>query len=237
MVSTGNAVDNLAILNEVNTEVTQEALISNVNSDLQKVALDESKKQLANWEASQRKATVEEEEEDLEDFEDDDLLRELTQKRLADMKSRYAEEKKFHAQGHGEYREIVEEEFLKEVCGSAHVVCHFYHREFVRCKIVDKHMRILAPKHRGCKFVTIDAEKSPFFVAKLKIQMLPTVIVFKDGKVVDQLIGFDELNHTDEFRTEVLEHWLSKAGCIKMKVSDMKKLNADSDSDYNSDDD
>lgn len=51
-------------------------------------------------------------------------------------------EKQFHAQGHGEYREIVEEEFLKEVCGSVYVVVHFYHQEFFNCKIVDKHLRV-----------------------------------------------------------------------------------------------
>ena len=54
-------------------------------------------------------------------------------------------ERQFHAQGHGEYREIVEEEFLKEVCGSLYVVVHFFHPEFFNCKIVDKHMRVRAP--------------------------------------------------------------------------------------------
>jgi hypothetical protein len=33
--------------------------------------------------------------------------------------------------------EIVEEEFLKEVTGSELVVCHFYHNDFERCKIMD----------------------------------------------------------------------------------------------------
>ena len=79
-------------------------------------------------------------------FDDDPTLRDLEAKRLAALKARFGAEKQFHAQGHGEYREIVEEEFLKEVCGSEHVVVHFYHTEFFRCKIVDKHMRIIAPQ-------------------------------------------------------------------------------------------
>jgi hypothetical protein len=37
-------------------------------------------------------------------------------------------------QGHGEYREITEGDFLGEVTGSEKVICHFYHREFYRCK-------------------------------------------------------------------------------------------------------
>jgi len=35
-------------------------------------------------------------------------------------------------------REIAEDEFLPEVTKSKYVVCHFYHREFLRCKIMDK---------------------------------------------------------------------------------------------------
>ena len=76
--------------------------------------------------------------------------------------------------------------FQCPVCGSQWVVVHFYHREFFRCKIVDKHLRIIAQKHLSCKWLCLDAEKAPFFVAKLAIQMLPSVIVFKDGIVSDQ---------------------------------------------------
>merc|ERR1712178_343027 len=129
----------------------------------------------------------------------------------------------FHKQGHGEYREIVEEEFLKEVCGSQWVVVHFHHKEFFRCKIVDKHMRIIAQKHLSCKFLCLDAEKAPFFITKLAIQMLPTVITFKDGNVTDRLVGFEELGDKDDFRTEVLEHWFSKAGCITLGKTTMRK--------------
>jgi len=68
--------------------------------------------------------------------------------------------------------------------------------------------------------------------------MLPTVIVFKDGIVHEQFAGFDEMGGKDEFRTEVMEHWLSKAGCVVMKKKDVAKMNEDSDnSDHDSDDD
>ena len=54
-------------------------------------------------------------------------------------------------------------------------------------------------------------------------QMLPTVIVFKDGVVADQFSGFDEMGAKDDFRTEVMEHWFSKVGCVKIKATDAKK--------------
>merc|ERR1719310_1609526 len=183
----------------------------------------QQKAAVAEWEASQKKAQVEDDD-DYDDLLNDKEIDDLQAKRMADLQKRFELEKQFHRQGHGEYREITEEEFLKEVCGSQWVVVHFYHREFFRCKIVDKHLREIAKKHLSCKFLTLDAEKAPFFVSKLAIQMLPTVIVFKDGIVSETLSGFDELGGKDEFRTEVLEHWLSKAGCVIMKKKDVKKM-------------
>jgi hypothetical protein len=224
----GGAAD---ILNAVNMDVTQEALMNNVNDELQQTAKEEAARQVAEWEASQKKAQIADDDE----FEDDEFLndkelQDLQEKRLADMQKKFALEKQFQRQGHGEYREIVEEEFLKEVCGSQYVVVHFHHREFFRCKIVDKHLRIIAQKHLSCKFLTLDAEKAPFFVSKLAIQMLPTVIVFKDGIVHDQFSGFDEMGAKDEFRTEVMEHWFSKAGCVVMKKKDVEKMNESDES-------
>ena len=44
------------------------------------------------------------------------------------------------------YSEINEEEFLKEVTSSELVVCHFFHKDFERCKIMDM-VRVSAPHH------------------------------------------------------------------------------------------
>merc|ERR1711918_174045 len=128
---------------------------------------------------------------------------------------------------------IVEEEFLKEVCLAVRGRA-LPPQEFFRCKIVDKHLRIIAQKHLSCKFLTLDAEKAPFFIAKLAIQMLPTVIVFKDGVVHEQFAGFDEMGAKDDFRTEVMEHWFSKAGCVKIKKADVKKAMEGSESEPDS---
>merc|ERR1719498_526124 len=112
----------------------------------------------------QKKATIEEEDEfDDDEFLNDKELQDLQDNRLADLQKKFALEKQFQRQGHGEYREIAEDEFLKEVCGSQWVVVHFYHPEFFRCKIIDKHLRLIAPKHLSCKFLTLNAEKAPFF--------------------------------------------------------------------------
>ena len=53
------------------------------------------------------------------------------------LKQKEAEKREeWKKKGHGEYREITEGDFLGEVTGSDKVICHFYHKEFYRCKYV-----------------------------------------------------------------------------------------------------
>mgnify|MGYP002052538186 CR=1 FL=1 len=211
----------LQILNSAASEITQNHAIAHFTADAEADAKKELQDHIRHAEANQKRAEYDDNanssDDDFLDDSNDPALRELHEKRLNAIKERVMKEKQLLVHGHGEYREIVEEDFLKQVCGSPDVVVHFYHREFFRCKIIDKHMRVLAPKYRGTKFIHIDAEKAPFFVGKLGIQMLPTVLVFKDGVKTDFFSGFDELGAKDTFRTEVLESWLARAGAFKRK--------------------
>lgn len=47
----------------------------------------------------------------------------------------------------GEYREIAEDEFLPSVTKNDLAVVHFYHNDFERCKLMDKHLRAVAEKY------------------------------------------------------------------------------------------
>ena len=58
---------------------------------------------------------------------------------------------------------------MPNVTGSKFVLCHFYHQDFERCKIVDMHLRKIAAIHPEAKFVMLNAEKAPFFIKKLQI--------------------------------------------------------------------
>merc|ERR1712224_757978 len=108
-------------------------------------------------------------------------------------KKKMAARDEMKTKGHGEYEEIVETEFLKKVTGSNLVVCHFYHKEFERCKIVDMHLGKLAKRCFGTKFMKLNVEKSPFFVDKLKICVIPTLVFFQDGIAKHHMRGFDEV--------------------------------------------
>lgn len=54
----------------------------------------------------------------------------------------------WRSKDHGLYSEIAEEKEFFDVCKkSDKVVCHFYRASTWRCKIVDKHLNLLAPRH------------------------------------------------------------------------------------------
>merc|ERR1711924_151594 len=70
--------------------------------------------------------------------------------------------------------------------------------DFENCKVIDHHLAILAPRHVECKMMKMDAAKSPFFVQKLQVRVMPTVVVFRDGVASARLVGFDGL--TDDLK-------------------------------------
>ena len=159
----------------------------------------------------------------------EDDLEVIRARRLAELRRRTEVEGKFQGLGHGVYTEIVESEFLDSVIKSPRAVVHFYHNDFERCKAVDKNLRQVAPSLIGIRFLRINAEKCPFFVDKLKIRVLPTILYFVDGKTVHTVTGFGEFGGTDDFavpefikslktnnmlvdsRPSAYQHWLAAA--------------------------
>ena len=119
--------------------------------------------------------------------------------------------------GHGQYAEIDEQQFLPTVTGTKFIILAFYHKDFERCKIIDMHLNKIAREHTETKFARIDAEKCPFFVSKLNIQMLPTIVCFCDGIAIDRIVGFEELGGVDEFPTMILTRRLIDSGVLMAK--------------------
>ncbi|TRY99043.1 hypothetical protein DNTS_032769 [Danionella cerebrum] len=142
---------------------------------------------------------------------DEDDLELLKERRLEALKKAQKQKQDWISKGHGEYREIPsEKDFFTEVKESKSVVCHFYRDSTFRCKIVDKHLSILAKKHLETKFIKLNVEKAPFLTERLKIKVLPTLALVKDGKTKDYIVGFTDLGNIDDFPTEMLE-W--RLGC------------------------
>ncbi|EEC02336.1 ATP binding protein, putative, partial [Ixodes scapularis] len=95
----------------------------------------------------------------LEKMADDDLEG-LRQRRLDAMKRLEKKKRDWLSKGHGEYSELSSEPEFFEACKrSENVVVHFYRGSTFRCKIVDKHLDILAKKHLETRFLKISVDK------------------------------------------------------------------------------
>lgn len=131
------------------------------------------------------------------------------------MKKQKTQREQWRAQGHGEYTEVTEEKDFFDVCKKSNkVVCHFYRDSTFRCKIVDKHLALLAPKHLETRFVKLSVDRAPFLCDRLKIKILPTISCVIDSITKDYIKGFDDLGGHDEFSTEMMEWRLGCAGVI-----------------------
>jgi len=180
----------------------------------------------------------------------------IRNERYKAMKKRASDEQEWKANGHGEYTEIADEGgFFELIKKSEKVVLHFYVKSTERCKIVDMHMKRIAPQLLGTKFAKIDAEKAPFLTERLKIKVIPTIIGIIDKIIVDRLVGFTELGNSDDFTSNDLKARLSLNGVvdyhpasdspstrrkmkIEMELASRRKQNLrDSDSSGTDDDD
>ena len=217
-----NQLDDMGLAHQINQELTVAQAIADKTEQLEK----EQEK----MEREHQKAIRQDDEEEVKEQEDDDLddmmdeeeeklMRKLKEQRLAEMKEEYQENQKNKALGTGTYSEILETEFLPTVTKTQYVVCAFFHKDFERCKIIDMHLQKIAPNHTETLFVKIDAERAPFFVNKLQIRTLPTIVCFEDGIAIDQIVGFEELGEEDDFPTMNLIRKLVKIGMLLPKTA------------------
>ncbi|KAF9451664.1 thioredoxin-like protein [Macrolepiota fuliginosa MF-IS2] len=114
---------------------------------------------------------------------------------------------------HGMYSEITDEkEVVRISAREPRCIIHFYHSNFKRCEIMDKHLAKLAPKYFHTRFLRVFVENIPWLVERLSIKVLPCVICFIDGVSRERLIGFEEFGNNDSFDTAALEMRLLNAG-------------------------
>ncbi|VDM51949.1 unnamed protein product [Angiostrongylus costaricensis] len=150
-----------------------------------------------------------------------DLIR---RRRMEELKRMQKTKAEMLSLGHGRYDEVADEkEFFEATKKSKHVVCLFYLNGNLRCKIVDKHLNILATKHFGTRFIHVNAEKVCFLVTRLNIRVIPTIAIVKEQKTIDYIRGFDDLGGVDNFSTEALENRLARSGVLKIEKSNTEQ--------------
>lgn len=117
--------------------------------------------------------------------------------------------------GYGKYTEIEnEKDVIRTSANEPRCVIHFYHRDFKRCQIMDKHLAALAPKYFSTLFIRVFVENVPWLIGKLGIQVLPCVMCFVNGVSTEKIVGFEELGNTDGFQTATLELRLRTNGVL-----------------------
>mmetsp|Transcript_6992 Transcript_6992/g.13993 ORF Transcript_6992/g.13993 Transcript_6992/m.13993 type:complete len:254 (-) Transcript_6992:311-1072(-) len=145
----------------------------------------------------------------------EDALEQMRERRREAMRKQAVKNENWKALGHGEYHEIHgEKEFFTEVKGSERVVIHFFRSATRSCDIIDRHLRDLAPGHLETKFIKVDAEKSPFLVERLKIWMLPSIVIAINGTTQHTITGLDEFGGIEDFSTEMCAFVLGRHRAI-----------------------
>ncbi|GAA5947114.1 hypothetical protein JCM3765_002163 [Sporobolomyces pararoseus] len=154
--------------------------------------------------------------EELEDELDNDFeLGGFREKRMMELKAQIDAAQRRQETGYGQYSEIkVEKVLLEKTSKAPRSVVHFFHPDFRRCKIMDKHLERLAEKHTDTLFLKADVANVPFLVNKLAVKVLPCVIGFAEGNSKMKLVGFDELEGGDHFATKTLEIGMIHCGVL-----------------------
>lgn len=140
----------------------------------------------------------------------------IRKQRVKELKQKEQKKQEWLRNGHGKYEELPEEkEFFEVMKKSENVIIHFYTNTNERCRIVDMHLKKLAPKHMETRFASLNAEKCPFLAEKLKIKVIPTLVCIHNGIMVDKIVGFTTLGNRDDFTTEILEWRLAQNEVIE----------------------
>ncbi|CED83285.1 ATP binding protein [Phaffia rhodozyma] len=120
---------------------------------------------------------------------------------------------------HGRYTEIKnEKELITTASKEPYCIIHFFHRDFRRCKIMDRHLEKIAPAHPSTLFLKADVTNVPWLVQKMSVKVLPCVICFVGGAAKDKIVGFEDLSSIpgkeDEFQSGALELRFKHSGVI-----------------------
>ena len=227
-------MQNNPLLNQLAFDIVKDKVIE----DKTKMYMEEQEKKQK--EEEEKKNNELDDLDEIDSEEERIMQKEMEKRRKTAESKREDIAKKIKTEKYGNYTEIIETEFLGIMLINYKVVCHFYHKDFERCKIIDKHLQIIAQSHRETLFVKINAEKTPFFTEKLNVRVLPTIILFVRGKAIHRFIGFQDFGMSDDFPTINLTRQLvifkmiegkTKAERGEITIKKNKKNDSDEDDD------
>lgn len=118
---------------------------------------------------------------------------------------------------------VTDKGFLEIANKEPYCVLCFVHHDFFRTYTLLEHLKKIAEKQKSTRFLKVDAAVSHFLVRKLGVQMLPSMYVFMEGKLVDAVVGFDDFGGKDDFSTVRVWHRLQETGVIEDRRGKRRK--------------
>ncbi|EEB10208.1 conserved hypothetical protein [Pediculus humanus corporis] len=188
-------------------EVTEDQLISLVEDTIKEKQRDNEK--------SLGELNLDELDE-LEDEEDEKILLEYRNKRIAEIKA-LAEKAKY-----GEVSEITAQDYVNEVNKAGEgvwVVLHLYKQGIPLCNLINQYLSKLSRKFPATKFIkSISTTCIPNYPDK----NLPTVFIYFEGELKQQLVGPIELRGMN-LTCDELEWILGQAGAVPTEIEEDPK--------------
>ena len=102
--------------------------------------------------------------------------------------------------------EVTDSNFQSEVLGSSvPVLVDFWAVWCAPCRAIAPHVEALAKEHAGkLRVGKLDIDANQDVAAQFEVRSIPTLLLFKDGKVVGQLVGAVPRAKLDDLVKKVL---------------------------------
>lgn len=89
----------------------------------------------------------------------------------------------------GKVEELKEKDFNTKIKGGI-VLIDFWAKWCHACKTIEPHLAELVKIWNDkVRFYKVDVTKNPGLSSRLGVMSLPNILIFKDGKIKDQIIG------------------------------------------------
>ena len=86
---------------------------------------------------------------------------------------------------------ITKDNFEKEVLqAECSVLVDFWAAWCMPCKMLSPILEEVANSRAGYNIMKIDVDKNPDVTTRLSIDTIPTICIFKDGKLINKKIGY-----------------------------------------------
>uniref|UniRef100_U5ETY0 Putative conserved phosducin-like protein n=1 Tax=Corethrella appendiculata TaxID=1370023 RepID=U5ETY0_9DIPT len=150
---------------------------------------------------------------ELEDSEDEAILLEYRNKRIAELKA-LASRRKF-----GNVLEISGQDYIQEVTKAGEdiwVVLHLYSKGVPFCALLNQHLNVLAAKFPHTKFIRSIATTC---IANYPERNVPTIFIYHNGKMIKQFIGALDLNGPN-LTVDEFEYMIGQTDAIETKIKE-----------------